>query len=81
MESQASRLIYWCAMVGMRSGTHSYSSKSMHAVTTTHTNFVNSVPSFEKHILAAGSSRSFGNYAFYNAPIPFGKYICAVGSR
>ena len=81
MESRASLLIYWCAMVGMRLGTHSYSSKSMRAVTTTHTNFVNSAPSFEKYIWAVGSCRSFGNYAFWNAPLPFGKYVCAVGSR
>ena len=52
----------------MRLETHSYSPKSMHAVTTTHTYFVNSISSFGKNIWAVESSRSLATILFKTHP-------------
>ena len=52
----------------MRLETHSYSPKSMHAVTITHTYFVNSISSFGKNIWAVESSRSLVTIPFKKHP-------------
>ena len=52
----------------MRLETHSYSPKSMHAVTTTHTYYVNSISSFGKNIWAVESSRSLVTIPFKKHP-------------